>query len=587
MDCISRFVAPLLCMLVTAQIAVALTAKPNVGPAVRNQIANYDQYPETTRVIDLAVAFRDPDASAAVRLTTSLGTMNFTLDGETAPLTVQNFLRYVDEGRYFVPDPVTGQLASLFFHRSVPGFVIQSGGFLGTVNPNAPSDNPGQVLPSQICPDGACPPIQNEPFISNTRGTIAMAKLGGDPNSATSQWFINLANNSANLDEQNGGFTVFGRVAANGMTVADAIAALPRYNGGGVFAEVPVRNYTGNKVPKVEHLVSIPEFIRISPLTFTASSSNTSVANVRVSGTDLLIAAGQQRGSAQIEVTATDLDGVSVSQTFSVNVIPAPGRLLNISTRVKVGRDEEVLIGGFIVRGGTSKRLLVRAIGPSLGEANVADPLADPFLELRDARGELLAANDNWGDAPNKQQIIDTGAAPSKASESAILVTVPSSSENNTYTAIVRGVQDKGGVGLVEVYDLDSGPGASLLNISSRGQVGISENVMIAGLILGGSDAKRIVVRAIGPSLERAGIAGSLADPRLELRDRNGDLLDSNDDWQTHPRAAEIQSIGLAPAHQKEAALLRDLGAGPYTAIVRGGGDTPTGIGLVELYQLP
>jgi cyclophilin family peptidyl-prolyl cis-trans isomerase len=563
--------------------ALGLTAKPNVAPVVATPIAAYTQYNGTTRSIDLPASFRDPDASAAVRVNTSLGAMNFTLDGETAPITVANFLRYVDEGRYFMPDPTTGKLVSLFFHRSVPGFVIQSGGFLGTVNPQAPSDNPGQVLPTQVASFGT---IQNEPFISNTRGTIAMAKVGGDANSATSQWFINLNNNSANLDGQNGGFTVFGRVAGGGMMVADAIALLPRYNGGGTFAELPVRNYSGNKIPRVENLVSIPEFVRTAPLTFSATSSDTNIADVRLSEGRLLVTA-KQNGTAQITVTATDLDGAAVSQNFSVNVVAAPGRLLNIATRVDVRTGGEVLIGGFIVRGGSSKRLLVRAIGPSLVDAGVANVLNDPYLELRDQNGALVAENDNWQDAPNKRQIIDTGIAPSAPAEAAILTTLPSSAENTSYTAIMRGPNEKTGIGVVEVYDLDSGPGSKILNISTRGCVGVGEDVMIGGFILGGSETKRMVVRAIGPSLANAGIAGALSDPMLELRDSQGTLLEENDNWQTHPQASEIQSSGLAPTNAKEAALLRPLGAGAYTAIIRGGGDTPTGVALVEVYQLP
>ena len=572
-------------LLATAPLVQAthLVAKPNAAPNVATSITNYDQYAETTRVLNLTSAFTDPDASAAVRLTTSLGTMNFTLDGQTAPITVANFLRYVDEGRYFIKDAATGELASLFFHRSVPGFIIQSGGFLGTVNPNAPSDNPGQVLPSEV---PAFAPIKNEPFISNTRGTIAMAKVGGNVDSATSQWFINLADNSANLDHQNGGFTAFGRVAT-GMAVADSIAALPRYNGGGAFSELPVRNYSGNKVPQVSNLVSIPEFSRISPLTFTAVSNNSSVATVAVSGTNLLVKAGQQLGSAQITVTATDLDGATVSQSFSVNVVKAPGRLLNISTRLEVRGGEDVLIGGFIVRGGTSKRLLIRAIGPSLAESGVSEPLSNPTLELRDANQELIAANDDWGTAPNRQEIVDTGIAPKSDKESAILVTVPSGADNISYTAIVRGTETKDAIGLVEVYDLDSGPGSNILNISTRGSVSVGERVMIGGFILGGSDSRRVVLRAIGPSLSNAGINGTLADPTLELRDGNGALLDANNDWQTHPQSGEVEAVGLAPANSRESAILRLLPPGAYTAVLSGEGDTPTGVALVEVYQLP
>ena len=564
-----------------------LAEKPNVAPTA-TQVANYQQYVGTTRSLDLTTAFRDPDASAAVRVETVLGTMNFTLDGETTPVTVANFLNYVDSGRYYLTDPTNGERASLFFHRSIPGFVIQSGGFIGTVDEQAPS----QARPTQVTP---FPAIQNEPVISNRRGTIAMAKVSGNANSATSQWFINLTDNSHNqnsqgedigLDVQNGGFTVFGRVAGAGMTVADQIAAVPRVNRGSPFEALPVRNYTSPDPIRVSHLVSVPAITRISPLQFSASSSNTNIASVNVSGTNLLISAGQT-GSAQITVTATDLDGAAVSQTFTVNVAPAPGRLLNISTRAEVRTGTDVLIGGFIVRGGSSKRLLVRAIGPSLGGTGVSDPLNDPFLELRAGNGDLIASNDNWGDAPNRQEIVDTGVAPTAAAESAILTTVPSSSQITSYTAIVRPRDEKAGVGLVEVYDLDSGPGSTLLNISTRGHVGVNDDVMIGGFILGGSEGKRVLLRAIGPSLANSGVSNSLSNPGLELRNSQGTLLASNDNWKDHATSDEIEAMNLDPADPRESALIHPVSPGAYTAIVRGNGDTPTGVALVEIYQLP
>ena len=562
--------------------ATHLATKPNIAPNVTTSIANYHQFGETTRVLDLTSAFADPDASAAVRLTTSLGTMNFTLDAQTAPITVANFLRYVDEGRYFIADPAASERASLFFHRSVPGFIIQSGGFLGTVDPNAPSDNPGQVRPSQV---PAFEPIQNEPFISNTRGTIAMAKLGDNPNSATSQWFINLANNSANLDHQNGGFTVFGRVPS-GMAVADSIAALPRYNGGGAFTDLPVRNYSGNKVPRVSNLVSIPELSRISPLMFTAVSSNTSVATVAVSGTNLLVKAGQQLGSAQITVTATDLDGANVSQSFSVNVVAPPGRLRNISTRVNFPNADAVLIAGFIVRGNASKQLVVRAIGPSLAGTGVPNPIANPTLELHGEEG-LITSNDNWRDGANQQLLTDLNIAPSADAEAALFATVPSSDQNKLYTAVIRNAAQQPGVGVVEVYDLDASVGSSsILNLSSRGQVGTGTDVMIGGFILGGADSRRLVIRAIGPSLAQQGVAGVLPDPVIELRDSNGVIIDSNDNWQTHPQASEIQGYGLAPQDSKESAVIATLPDGGYTAVVSGAGSQRTGVASVEIYQV-
>ena len=563
-----------------ALLAFALTAPAqNTPPVVTNQIGNFTEYAGAIRPIDLAAAFADSDVSAAVRLTTVLGDVDLALFGQQKPITVANFLNYVSQGRYFITDATTHQPASSFIHRSVPGFIIQGGGYLGTVNPAQPANaQPTAVL--------AFPAIQNEPGISNRRGTIGMAQFGSDPNSATSQWFINLADNGGppnNLDirsNNSGPYTVFGRVVNNGMTVVDAIAAVPRYNATAPFDSIPLRNYTSPNPPAVSNLVSIPGITQISPLTFSVMSNNPAIADATVSGTRLLVA-GHQIGTATFTVTATDFDGATVSQNFNVNVVAAPGRLVQLSTRMLVGTGDNALIGGFIMRGPSPKRLLIRATGPSTG---LGGALADPTLELRDHTGALIASNNNWGDAANRQDIVDTTIPPTSANESAILTTLPSDPNFIAYTAVVRGTNNTIGIGLVEIYDLDSGPGSTLLNISTRGRVELDPNALIGGFFLGGTESKRILVRAIGPSL--AGVVPDfLADPILELHDGNGALLDSNDDWGSSPDQAEIQASGVAPPNSKESAVIKLLPAGPFTAIVRGVGNT-TGVASVELYQL-
>lgn len=558
----------------------------NIPPVVTNPIANFTVYAAAPqRSIDLTTAFADPDVSAAARLTTVLGPIDLALFGQQKPITVANFLNYVNQGRYFKIDPTNGQLASTFIHRSVPGFVIQGGGYLGTVSPA----NPATVQPTAVL---AFPAIQNEPGISNRRGTIAMAQIGSDPDSATDQWFINLADNGGppnNLDIRNvtpngafGPYTVFGRVVNNGMTVVDAIAAVPRFNAGAPFDTIPLRNYNNANPVTVANFVSLPEISQISPLTFSVMSSNPAIADATVSGPRLLVA-GHQVGSATFTVTATDFDGAPVSQNFTVNVIAAPGRLVQLSTRMQVGTGDNVLIGGFIMRGPSAKRLLIRGIGPSTG---LAGALADPVLELHDGTGATIASNNNWNDAANKQEIIDAGLAPVSPNESSILATLPSDPNSISYTAIVRGANNTTGIGLVEVYDLDSGPGSTLLNIATRGQVSVDPNALIGGFFLGGTESKRILVRAIGPSLAPFGIPNTLADPILELRDSNGALLDANDDWGLSPNQAEIQASGAAPTNPKESAVVRTLSSAPYTAIVRGVNNT-SGVGSVEVYQLP
>jgi N-acetylneuraminic acid mutarotase len=261
---------------------------------------------------------------------------------------------------------------------------------------------------------------------------------------------------------------------------------------------------------------------------------------------------------------------------------PSANNLGNISTRLRVETGDNVLIGGFIVTGTQPKKVIVRAIGPSLTAVGVPGALGNPILELHGSSG-LIASNDNWMDAPNRQEIIDTGLAPANDSESAVLVTLPAN--NSNYTAIARGVNNTTGVGLVEAYDLNTGADSKLANISTRGFVQTGDNVMIGGLIITGTGPTKAVIRAIGPSLGSVGVQGALQDPSLELHDGNGVIIRTNDDWQSGANIAELQSDGLAPSDPRESAILQVFSPGAYTAIVRGVGDT-TGVALVEVYQL-
>ncbi|MFL6536871.1 MAG: peptidylprolyl isomerase, partial [Chthoniobacterales bacterium] len=501
---------------------------------------------------------------------------NFTLDGETTPITVANFLSYISSGRW--ETTTTGVTAPTFFHRSAYNgttpFVIQAGGFLDT------PDSSGNANPTQVA---TFAPIQNEPFISNTRGTIAMAKLGGDPNSATSQWFVNMVDNSANLDNQNSGFTVFGHVAGSGMAVADAIAALPRQHFASPFDDLPVRNYSSGNV-KPANLITT-EITQISPMIYTATSSNDNVATATGSGFDLLVK-GVSVGTATINVTATDLDGASVSQSFNVTVNAAPARLTNISSRALCSTGDNVLIGGFIVAGGSSKTVIMRALGPSLAQFNVQNTIADPGVSLHDTQS-TLASNDNWASGANAELITDLGRKPDADSEAALFATVPSGATDTSYTAIMQNNAGTLGVGIMEIYDLDSGPGSVLRNLSSRGVVGTGDNIMIGGFIIGGDGTRRIVVRAVGPTLAQFGVPDSLPNPTLDLFDGNGNKMTSNDDWQTNPDAAEIQGYGKNPSDPREAAIIATLPAGSYTALLRGTGDKPTGNALLELFDVP
>ena len=261
-------------------------------------------------------------------------------------------------------------------------------------------------------------------------------------------------------------------------------------------------------------------------------------------------------------------------------LVAVPTQPLNISTRLRVQTGENAMIGGFIVQGTEQKRVIIRAIGPSL--TNVPGPLADPVLELRGPDGLLIVANDNWKET-QQADIQASGVAPTNDLESAIIATLPATA----HTAIVTGKNDTSGIGLVEIYDLDQLADSRLANISTRGFVDTGDNAMIAGVIVGGGSANsRVVIRGIGPSLSQRGVANPLADPVLELFDGNGTLVATNDNWTDNlTQAAEITALGLAPENNAESALIASLAGGLHTAIVSGKGDT-VGVGLVEVYHL-
>jgi hypothetical protein len=257
------------------------------------------------------------------------------------------------------------------------------------------------------------------------------------------------------------------------------------------------------------------------------------------------------------------------------NAFLVPSTLANISTRLRVETGDNVLIGGFIITGTQPKKVIVRAIGPSLPLAGV---LANPVLELRNSSGGLIASNDNWR-STQEAEIIATTIPPTNDLESAIVATLPANT--SSYTAIVRGVNNGSGIGLVEAYDLDRTVDSKLANISTRGLVQTGDNVLIGGFIVVGQKPLRVIVRAIGPSLP---VPGPLLDPTLELRDGNGALIVANDNWRTD-QEAEIIATTIPPTNDLESAIVGNLAPGNYTAIVRGLNNT-TGIGLVEAYNL-
>jgi len=226
-----------------------------------------------------------------VRVSTTIGSFNMELLPEKAPKTVANFLAYVNDSAY----------ENTLVHRSVPGFIIQAGGYTATLPP--------EQIPTW-------PPVTNEYALSNIRGTVAMAKLGSDPNSATSQWFVNLADNSANLNNQNGGFTVFARVLGNGMTnVVDKIAVIPTYNAGSPFDQIPLKDLKSNNILS-NNLVAVT---RVATLPYFATSSNPDAFSAEILGTNLIVRQlTPTNGSSLITVSVSDTNGLSTNTSFRV-----------------------------------------------------------------------------------------------------------------------------------------------------------------------------------------------------------------------------------------------------------------------------
>lgn len=266
------------------------------------------------------------------------------------------------------------------------------------------------------------------------------------------------------------------------------------------------------------------------------------------------------------------------NQIVKVRLAASSPQLLNLSTRLQVQADPEELIGGFIVTGTDAKRVIIRGLGPSLGQF-VSGALADPILELY--RGStLLMTNDNWKE--NQAEIEATGIPPGNDLESAIVRTL----DPGAYTAVLRGKNNTTGIGLVEAYDLDQAANSMLANVSTRGLVNTDNNVMIGGFIIGptGGSSANVVVRAIGPSLSNFGVSGALEDPTVDLVNSNGVVIRSNNDWR-ESQEAEIIATGLQPSDDRESALVEAVNPGNYTAVVRGSGNT-TGVGLIEVYNL-
>jgi len=308
----------------------------------------------------------------------------------------------------------------------------------------------------------------------------------------------------------------------------------------------------------------------------TLGAGSTFIGNILADAAITTVSGTNLTGRLLAIIEAVTLDTNNVTNP---GLTPAtPAHLLNISTRLNVQPGNNVLIGGFIITGNVSKKVIVRGIGPSL-PPQIVNHLADPTLELH-GPNNFLMTNDNWKET-QQTEIEASGVAPTDDLETAIVATLPPGG----YTAIVAGRDGTSGVGLVEMYDLETASDAKLVNISSRGFVQTGNDVMIAGFILGnGTNREDVLVRALGPSL--TSISNVLADPNVALHDSNGTLIIANDNWREDANQETlINATGLAPTNDLESAFVTTLPPGGFTAIVSGvnGG---TGVALAEIYHL-
>ena len=282
--------------------------------------------------------------------------------------------------------------------------------------------------------------------------------------------------------------------------------------------------------------------------------------------------------------TITARNGVSpvATQDFTLHVTPTPAsaQLVNVSTRLAIKTGSNVGIGGFIITGPDPKKVLIRAIGPTLGSLGVPNALQDPMLELHDGTGAVLTSNDDWK-VPQQANIEATGLAPPDDREAAILLSL----QPGSYTVIESGKNGTTGNGLIEVYDVDALSPSQLSNISTRGLVQTGNNVMIGGFVVSGASGSiNLIVRVLGPTLSSFGVANALSDPTLQLYDGNGTVIAFNNNWKDSQQT-QIQNSGRQPPNNLEPAIAVTASPGNYTAIVRGNNNT-VGVGLVEVYQV-
>lgn len=365
-----------------------------------------------------------------------------------------------------------------------------------------------------------------------------------------------------------------GRAAAGGITVDRKASVLMQNNGAGQL-DLAVAD------PTQANSGTITVELDTAALTLVAADAGVTV--------------NQLAPTLRLTVNVAAARGKSFRARFATGDVKPPAALTNLSTRAYLASRDDAIIAGFVVGGTGPKRLLVRAVGPTLGVFGLTGTLGNPRLAIVDQRGTVLAENDDWSTATNAPELAATfpvagafGLAPGSR-DAALIVSLPP----GQYTAVVRTADatDRG-VALVELYDLAPAAPARLVNLSTRTFSGLGAQSAIVGFGLGGTTAQSVLIRASGPALAAFGVTGALTDPQLKVADPKGGIIAQNDQWEGSVFAGETAAAATSvaafpfPAASRDAALLTALRPGTYTALATGTGTT-TGQTLVEVYVVP
>jgi hypothetical protein len=277
---------------------------------------------------------------------------------------------------------------------------------------------------------------------------------------------------------------------------------------------------------------------------------------------------------------------LNLSFTSIIDPAAAVSRLVNLSVRSRAGSADKTLIMGFVISSGAANQVLVRGLGPLLNQFGVAGYLADPQLNLFTADGVRIDSNDNWNQSLNATFAAVGAVALTAGSKDAALLR---SMSTGVYSAQITSDDSTTGIALAEIYDVGKA-GARFVNVSARSQAGTGDDILIAGFVLEGGAAKKLLIRGLGPTLTSLGVNGSLADPVLSVFDQAGVELALNDDWGGTPELktvfTQVGAVAMASDTSKDSALVMTLLPGVYSVHVAGVAGT-TGVALVEVYEVP